>query len=386
MHQNLEQMKINKNNYEAFFLLYADNELNAEERTMVEKFVEEHRDLQEELFLFIQTKLPAEDTVIYPHKAGLLKHFEVNPVNEGNYNEYFLLYIDDELKAEERKAVEQFVVNHKEKQAELTLLQRVKIVPEENVVFNNKDILYRAEKKPVRIMPMRWISIAAAASVLLTGIAVWTNVNDNETTATFRHSILAGKGAVKEVKQTQQQIKQHTEDLNDVIAEEKNGITKADEIEETRSSTSNPPTPKQTKAIEPAINNIQQKTGDEERSSTQRIAAMPTNEHKTEPVNNVTIPDTPMALNNIAKPVRNVKPLILDQQAFNGEDKNQSQNEVENNEHVVLLDADNNEKKPKGKLRGLLRKASRFVDHITNTGNGDDQSVVRVASFEIAKK
>ncbi|MFT3949801.1 MAG: hypothetical protein QM763_22750 [Agriterribacter sp.] len=381
-------MKINKNNYEAFFLLYADNELNADECAMVEKFVEEHPDLREELHILNQTKLPEEDTLLYPYKAGLFKHTEAMPVNESNYKEYFLLFIDDELNAGERESVEAFAALHKDKQAELTLLQRVKIAPEENIVFINKAVLYRTEKQPARMIPMRWISIAAAAAVLLTGIAVWTNINDNETPETSQPSILAGKTGTKDVEKEQEQIKQqHTaEFLNNTVTEEKNEPAKADKIEESRNAVNSSVAGRGAKAVEPVVNNIQEKNGDEENNRT-NIAAIPADEHKAEAIFNSTVTaDKEIVLNDIAKPARNVKPLILDQQAFTGEDKSNPQNEVKNNENIVFLNTDNSEKKPKGKLRGLLRKASRFVDHVTNTGDGDDQSVVRVASFEIAKK
>jgi hypothetical protein len=54
-------MEINRNNYETFFLLYLDRELNPSEMSEVEKFVGENADLQKEFSLFRQTILiPAQ--------------------------------------------------------------------------------------------------------------------------------------------------------------------------------------------------------------------------------------------------------------------------------------------------------------------------------------
>ena len=53
---------------------------------------------------------------------------------------------------------------------------------------------------------------------------------------------------------------------------------------------------------------------------------------------------------------------------------------------VENIDTDNTDKKSKGKFRGLFRKAARFIDRTTNADTDGNQSIVRVASFEIAKK
>jgi len=56
-------MEINRNNYETFFLLYLDRELNPLERQDVEKFLGENADLQKEFLLLQQTILTPAETV-----------------------------------------------------------------------------------------------------------------------------------------------------------------------------------------------------------------------------------------------------------------------------------------------------------------------------------
>src|SRR6185369_10909907 len=118
-----------RNNYEDFFLLYIDGELNAEERNAVEKFAEEYPDLGEELHLLMQTRLPASEKISFENKALLYRN-EGSIVNEGNYQEYFLSHIDSELSDEETKALELFIQQHPGKELELALLQRTKLQPD----------------------------------------------------------------------------------------------------------------------------------------------------------------------------------------------------------------------------------------------------------------
>src|SRR5450631_623884 len=61
-----EVMEINRNNYETFFLLYLDGELNGAERTGVESFLKEHADLQKEFSLLQHTVQRPVDTVFEP--------------------------------------------------------------------------------------------------------------------------------------------------------------------------------------------------------------------------------------------------------------------------------------------------------------------------------
>ena len=72
-------MNINRHNYETFFLLYVDNELSAAERKAVEQFVQENTDLETELQLLLETTLPSE-TVSFNAKHSLYKN-EVDQEN-----------------------------------------------------------------------------------------------------------------------------------------------------------------------------------------------------------------------------------------------------------------------------------------------------------------
>jgi hypothetical protein len=153
-------------------------------------------------------------------------------INRNNYEEFFLLYIDNELSVQDRNAVEQFVAQHTDLQQELQmlqetilptpdfsyedkdllmkpdpvmqqqlllllddelagdaksnieslissnkavadewqLLQQTKLLPPESIIFKDKASLYR-RSSPAAIINMRWMRAAAAA--LLIGFGTW---------------------------------------------------------------------------------------------------------------------------------------------------------------------------------------------------------------------
>ncbi len=165
-------MNITRNNYEEYFILYMDNELTQEERGMVEAFVQLHPDLKEELDLLLQYKFTPETEIVFSGKEELLKGQETSFINLTNYEEYLLLYIDQELNPAERVAVEQFAAENLTVQKELDLLRFTRLQPA-SVSFPDKASLYRREEK-VKALPVRWWRAAAAILILALGLStVW---------------------------------------------------------------------------------------------------------------------------------------------------------------------------------------------------------------------
>lgn len=374
-------MEINKHNYEEFFLLYTDNELSAAERKAVEDFVEMYPDLKEELNAVLQTRLPMEENLFSFDKTALYKTEEAGLViNAVNYESYFLLYIDNELTKEERARVEDFAATHPGKKTELDVLLRVKMQPEAETVFQNKSVLYRHEKPVIRIA-FQWRRMVAAASILLIGTLVWTNFNKVKeqiapssgrtviaSTPTDKkiETVPAGENIIKQ-EQAGSQQKDETSPITKDFAQksplvkvsqkEHRVTTIPDQKNTLESATANGKTEIQPEPVKLVVNSTQSNAID------QPVAV----------VEDTKMPNTLKAA---------VKPVILDQAAFNGDDDKDKKKE-----ELALLDTDNTGKKSKGTFRGLFRKASRFVNRATNAGDANgDVAVVRIASFEIAKK
>src|SRR5687768_13209134 len=111
-------------NYEEWFLLYVDEELNAEEKAAVEAFAVRHPHLQEELDLLCGTRLPAE-TLKLENKSELFSgHMKIAAIDES-----LLLYIDNELPDSERKKLEQRLAADQDLQLQYRLLMQTKSDP-----------------------------------------------------------------------------------------------------------------------------------------------------------------------------------------------------------------------------------------------------------------
>lgn len=374
-------MEINKNNYEEFFLLYVDGELNAAGRTAVEKFAEQYADLQEELDALLQTRLAATDEFTFENKASLYK-YEGELINNDNYQEYLLSYIDNELNNEEKRSVEALIKNNPGKKAELDILQMVKLDATEKIVFENKTVLYRTEKERARVLPLNWIRVAAAASVILIASVIWfTTTNDK---ANVQPRTLAETST-----NPQPQIAAKEKDITTVDTRKDNVVDQpVDETTNSDKTIDELPGKKQ-KAFEKINKEI---------SVPDKTAIQTENKATVIPDPKVTITDKqPVMHENVvavnqktqsnSAPVTEpaVKPVIIDQAAFNG-NKDVAIETGKQVDAVENIDADNTDKKSKGKLRGLFRKAARFIDRTTNADTDGNQSIVRVASFEIAKK
>ena len=210
-------MNINHHNYEEYFILYMDNELSSDDRRMVEAFVQQHPDLKEELDILLQYKLTPDTSVTYSGKEDLMKVNGDDPVTLTNYEEWLVLYMDNELTAGQKITIDKFLASNLSLKEEFALLQRTQLQPEA-IIFANKASLYRTEEK-VKPIPVRWWRIAAAA-ILLLGIGITTAILVNKKPS--GRDIVKGSSTEKK-NDTQNQVaptKESNSTFNESIAAE----------------------------------------------------------------------------------------------------------------------------------------------------------------------
>jgi hypothetical protein len=380
-------MNINRHNYEAFFLLYVDNELSTADKKAVELFVQQNADLKEELQQLLQTVTPVP-TVVFEHKEILLKH-EIAPLEE-----QLLLFLDNELSPTDNINTQQLLKTDTGAAAAFELLQQTKLQPNTAIVFPNKKILYRnTEGKLVRFP---WKRIAAAA--ILLGFGTWITVTQ----------ILNNTNPVIEQPVSKVQPKETNPSTPTTVSPATNTpqpVTPPTTIAD-NNSTVEKITEKEVKEIAPKNNPslpVIYKQGFPAQKNNNSIAVQGNNK---KPGNNLPKPDynnfnnnqsnesiaanvppTDEATENKNSGNKTAAPSSLEKagtETINGYALNtqftEGDAEENNNNKVLYMDED---KVKKTRLGGFFRKVKRLVERNTNvkTGNG-----IKVAAFDIAIK
>ena len=65
-------------------------------------------------------------------------------INRHNYEEFLLMYVDNELTAQQRAAVESFMQQNPDLQSEMDMLQQAKLLPDDDIFFGNKEALLKS--------------------------------------------------------------------------------------------------------------------------------------------------------------------------------------------------------------------------------------------------
>ena len=370
-------MQINRHNYEEFFMLYVDGELNAAQRTEVENFVGLNADLDGEFASFKMVVLPVADNFIFENKNLLYKTSEA--INLTNCNEYFLLYTDNELTAGDRQMVEKFVLQNPQVQEEFSLIKQTKLVPE-LIEFENKALLFREEKER-RIIPFYWKMMAAATITgLVATLWVVTMKDQTLTTQGFtavspEKTVPANKG-INEITSAQSKIE--TADITNAVKKENANNTdipaqQKTHLPEKYSFAVVTQTPAETYKNKSTEQTAKNENGMEKNYT---VATM-------QPINSQS--PVPVEVNNAV--AQNKNTVVSYASATNENDAvivkpaamNFTDNDAEDNSLYIGFAELN-----KTKVKNLFRKATAIFDKKAN--NDDGENSIRLANFEIRTK
>ena len=358
-------MDINRNNYEEFFLLYADNELSKTERKVVEIFVQENPDLKEEFSMWkLAINTPDEDVKLMD-KSFLLKK-EPPFINENNYEEIFVRYHDNELSDLQRKEVQNYVAENSKFKPGFELIGKAKLIPDNSIVYPGKKSLYRKDKNGKVIPMILWRMMAAAIFI---GCGLWISIsyyNKNGVSKPMATTInnKIQKSAIKEEKPDTNIVnkKPRKEDKN-IASSTK--TTRPATIKKNETETEKPVS-KEQKIREQLIANKERKRMDKPAkqninipkpdidyqmaTSDKPVKDLPAIIEKTE---------TPLAENHIAMQANKIDPGI--QNVPQAKKASYLSDANSNNQNYVFYDVSADEFR-KSKVGGFLKKVTRVVE------------------------
>jgi len=370
-------MNINRNNYETFFILYIDNELSVQEKNAVDVFVQQNPDLKEELAMF-QESVVVPEAISFAGKDSLLK----KPAVTDEMQEKLLLLLDKELNKAEVKNITSIINQDDACKQEWDILQLTKITADSNIVFEDKELLYKQAANG-RVISIRWWRMAAAAVLIgfgLWGALVYFNNNRVATIETAATNKLV-------IPDNNKKIPAIVKPQNDSFV-----VTKTDEeIAETNSATTiddskNTTTPNIIKI--PVVN----------KANTKETFAIQQNEKVNEkPSNHLPEPSLEI-INNIQRNNTTIATVLPKEAQLN---KSDASNEIPVSRNVYASNAsitnddlekntisygfdDNEEETQKTKIGGFFKKVKRVVQRKTNTQpSGNNNFKIANLSFAI---
>jgi len=161
-------MKIDRNNYEVFFIDYFEGNLNREEKEELQVFLSHNPDLKDEFDTF-ETIDTGQNTGEFKFKNDLKKQIgDLGPVNKDNIDEYSVAYLENDLTETEKTELLDAIKKNAGLEKIFNLYQQIKFEPDQNRYYDEKKQIkhFVIERRTV----IRAVGFAAAAAVLLLGV------------------------------------------------------------------------------------------------------------------------------------------------------------------------------------------------------------------------
>lgn len=152
-------MKINRNNYEAYFIDYQEGNLDESLVNEFIQFIRQNPDLKEEMELLNSVTLPVEEMEFAPKNKLYREKYDV----EKEFDRAAIAKMEGDLPEKEQVAFEDYLSRHHKKQQEAALFSKTKLEADKSVSYRHKNRLYHRSKSKVVIL---WASRVAAVVLL----------------------------------------------------------------------------------------------------------------------------------------------------------------------------------------------------------------------------
>ena len=185
-------MKIDRSNYETWFIDFLDGNLNDNQAEQLDVFLSENPDLREELGELNEFKLlPVASKFV--GKKSLNKSF--SDISDNQYDYLCVACMENDLSDEEIKEFSEIKASDAEKEKVFELFRKTRLTP--------PDITYRNKKKLIKLSPAQKVirlslaslSAAATISILILSWVFISNYNE-ETSGNFSQAIINEGGSL----------------------------------------------------------------------------------------------------------------------------------------------------------------------------------------------
>ena len=146
-------MKINRDNYEAYFLDYHEGQLSPEMADAVMLFVEMNPDLKSALNEFEPITLADDKDIVFENKSFLKKNqvFATSQINDSNYEEFLIAETEGLLNTGQLASLEEFISINPQFEQDRRLYAIAHLQADNEVVFEAKDSL---KQKAIAVGPI----------------------------------------------------------------------------------------------------------------------------------------------------------------------------------------------------------------------------------------
>lgn len=162
-------MTINKLNYEAFLLDFAEGNLSAEEVSVLNDFIKKHPELGSWEDLTAELPVLKASEMTFAYKSSLKVYLQPDDkleINSENFDWFAISYLENELDTKDRQQFEHYLKTHKARQKEFLILKRTILQADKSIQFEGKNALKKAAGlKAAMYMP--WAAVAAGLLLLI---------------------------------------------------------------------------------------------------------------------------------------------------------------------------------------------------------------------------
>ena len=283
-------------------------------------------------------------------------------INRQSYEEYFLLYADGELNESEKRAVEEFIDQNPDLAGELSIIQETIFEPDGTIVFENKELLFKNESEDRKVFYMSWFRIAAAAAVIIAiSLVGWIFLGDKN-----KHSDPIAVVKRPEIKSTEPA---------DVASpnEEKSSAAQQQQQKKTDKIQSHKNVPLLVQSKKKETDNVNQQPNESENIQPENKdiinePVIATTEPGVKPLERAALTEDIVD----AEPKKETIDVAVEPRAIDNNKSDQAHSDVsyaqsfprEQDDDMIYFA--NTSLTKKTKLRGVLRKATRYLDRVTS--------------------